>query len=121
MRPSGLGPAGGTLGIACKKVYSEQNFEKTLSQAVKQVKDFEIGIVAINIDDVTPADTVLNVRNHQEMNRKLQGLCEGFLQRHERHLRKYLSKERLVAALISIQSPTWSRARPPDAEGGDRM
>ncbi|OGA15167.1 MAG: hypothetical protein A3I63_08055 [Betaproteobacteria bacterium RIFCSPLOWO2_02_FULL_66_14] len=93
---------GGTLGIACKKVYSEKNFEKTLSQAVKQVKDFEIGIVAINIDDVTPADTVLNVRNHQEMNRKLHGLCEEFLQRHERHLRQYLNKERLVAALVSI-------------------
>lgn len=93
---------GGTLGIACKKVYSEENFEKTLSQAVRQVKDFEIGIVAINIDDVTPADTVLNARNHREMNRKLRGFCEAFLERHERHLRKYLSKERLVAALVSI-------------------
>ena len=93
---------GGTLGVACKKVYSEENFEKTLSEAVKQVKDFEIGVVAINIDDVTPAHTVLKVRNHQEMDKRLQGLCAEFLQRHERHLRKYLSKERLVAALVSI-------------------
>lgn len=94
--------SGGKLGVACKKVYSEENFEKTLSQAVKQVRGFEIGIVAINIDDVTPPDMVLKVQNKQQLDRRLQGLCEGFLQRHERHLRKYLSQERLVAALVSV-------------------
>jgi len=92
----------GVLGIACKKVYSEANFEKTLSQAAQQVKDHDIGIVAVNIDDVTPADTVLRVNHIQEANQLLITQCEQFLERHERHFRKYLSQERLVAALVSI-------------------
>lgn len=94
--------AGGSLGVACKKVYSEANIEKTLSNAAKQVKDFEIGIVAMNVDDLTPADTVLAVNDQQEMNEILRTHCEEFLQRHERHLRRYLSQQRLVAALVSI-------------------
>jgi hypothetical protein len=94
--------SGGALGIACKKIYSERNVEKVLSQAVRQVKDFEVGIAALNIDDLTPADTVLRVNTEAEMARLLQQPCEEFLQRHERHFRKYLSKGRLVAALVSI-------------------
>ncbi len=36
------------VGIACKKIYSEKNFEKVLSEAVGQVEDhFDIGVVAI--------------------------------------------------------------------------
>jgi hypothetical protein len=92
----------GNLGIACKKIYSEKNVEKTLSQAVEQVEDFEVGVVAMNIDDLTPADTVLRVSNQREMDSILQRHSAEFLQRHERHFRKYLSKGRLVAALVSV-------------------
>ena len=93
----------GVLGIACKKIYSEANIEKTLSQAVQQVKDYEIGVVAMNIDDMIPAGKVLAVDTPREANRRLLVECEKFLKRHEKRFRKYLSKERLGAALISVR------------------
>ncbi len=95
--------SGKTLGIACKKIFSENNVEKVLSEAVNQVKDcYDVGVVAINIDDLTPGNMVLKVNTEREMAHLLQDVCAKFLSRHERHFRKYLSTGRLVAALVAV-------------------
>lgn len=95
--------SGGRLGIACKKLYSENNVEKVLSEAVGQVEgNFDVGVVAISLDDLTPGDTVLRVRNKGELDRILHGHNDEFLKRHERHFRKYLASGRLVSALVSV-------------------
>lgn len=94
---------GGTLAIACKKIYSENNVEKVLSEAVGQVEgEFDVGVVAISLDELIPPETVLRVRNKAEMDRFLHAHTDGFLARHERHFRKYLSSGRLVSALVSV-------------------
>jgi hypothetical protein len=91
------------LGIACKKIYSEKNVEKVLSEAVSQVEgDFNVGVVAMNLDESTPAEHVLKVRTEREMAEMLQAECQAFVKRHERHFRKYLSTGRLIAALVSV-------------------
>ena len=91
------------VGIACKKIYSEKNVEKVLSEAVSQVEDhFDVGIVAINLDDLTPPDTVLRARDEAEMYHMLNEHNDAFITRHERHFRKYLSTGRLVSALVSV-------------------
>ena len=95
--------AGGTLGIACKKIYSENNVEKVLSEAVGQVEaDFSVGVVALNLDELIPPETVLRVKNKAEMDRFLHKHTDQFVARHERHFRKYLSSGRLVSALVSV-------------------
>ena len=95
--------SGGTLGISCKKIYSENNVEKTLSEAVEQVEaDFDVGVVALNLDDLTPPDTILRIRNKTEMDGFLQRHTDEFIARHERHFRKYLASGRIVSALISV-------------------
>lgn len=95
--------AGGTLAIACKKIYSENNVEKVLSEAVAQVEtNFDVGVVALNLDELTPPETVLRVRNKAEMDRFLHKHTDEFIARHERHFRKYLSSGRLVSALVSV-------------------
>jgi hypothetical protein len=95
--------AGGTLGIACKKIYSESNVEKVLSEAVGQVEtEFSVGVVAFSLDELIPPDTVLRARNKSEMNRLLDKHTDEFVARHERHFRKYLSSGRLVSALVSV-------------------
>lgn len=95
--------SGGTLGVSCKKIYSEKNVEKVLSEAVAQVEaDFDVGVVALNLDDLTPPDTILRVRNKTEMDSFLQKHTDDFLARHERHFRKYLASGRLVSALVSV-------------------
>jgi hypothetical protein len=95
--------SGGTLGISCKKIYSENNVEKVLSEAVGQVEaNFDVGVVALNLDDLTPPDTILRVRNKTEMDGFLQRHTDEFIARHERHFRKYLASGRIVSALISV-------------------
>lgn len=95
--------AGGTLAIACKKIYSENNVEKVLSEAVSQVEiDFDVGVVALSLDELIPPEAVLRVRNKAELDRFLHTHTDEFIARHERHLRKYLSSGRLVSALVSV-------------------
>ena len=90
------------IGIACKKLYSEKHVQNVLSEAVHQIEDsFEIGIVALNLDDFTPADKVLKSSHAQGMTEKLLNLNADFIQKHERHLRKYLVSGRLIASIVS--------------------
>ena len=94
---------GGTLGVACKKIYSEKNVEKVLSEAVSQVEgDFNVGVVALSLDELIPPQKVLKVRNKMEMDRILHKFTDDFVMRRERHLRKHLSTGRLVSALVSV-------------------
>ncbi len=93
---------GSHIGIACKKIYSEKHVQNVLSQAVCQIeKEFEFGIVAINIDDLLPADTILNENTRNAVSERLFQHNGEFIERHDRHFRKYLSKERLISAIIS--------------------
>ena len=101
----------GQLGVACKKIYSENNIEKTLSVAVSQVKDFDVGLVALNLDELLPSDAVAKARSQRDLAHMLQAPLGEFLQRHDRHFRKYLSRERIIAAVVVIHSiadmPFW--------------
>jgi hypothetical protein len=93
----------GRAGIACKKIYSETNFEKVISGAVGQVAaGFDAGIVAFNIDDLTPPGTVLRARSREEVTRFLANRVNAFIQRHRRHFYKYLSRGRVVSAIVSL-------------------
>ena len=96
---------GGRIAIACKKIYSERNLEKNLSEAVGQVEgDYDVGIVAMNLDALVPAGQFLRTRTEREMANRLQGMNADFLRRHDRHLTKYLSTGRLICALVSIHA-----------------
>jgi hypothetical protein len=90
------------LGIACKKLYSERHVQNVLSQAVAQIEsNFDFGIVAVNIDDLLPANQILRTPTQKAMAQHVNGLNNRFLQSHERHFRKYLSSGRLISAFIS--------------------
>jgi len=90
------------IGIACKKLYSEGHVQNVLSQAVKQIeKEFDFGIVAINLDDLLPEDVVLKRGSSEAVSKRLLEINERFLRVHERHFRKYLSKGRLISAIVS--------------------
>lgn len=90
------------VGIACKKFYSENNVSKVLSQAIAQFEsDFDFGIVAVNLDDLTPANTILKAESLDQMSELISQHNYSFIQRHERHLRKYLEPGRAIAALVS--------------------
>jgi len=93
---------GARVGIACKKFYSENNVSKVLSQAIAQFdSDFDFGIVAVNLDDLTPVNTILKAASLDKMSELISQHNYSFIQRHERHLRKYLEPGRAIAALVS--------------------
>jgi hypothetical protein len=90
------------IGIACKKFYSEKHVQNILSEAVGQIEEsFDYGIVALNLDDLVPANQILRTPNQQTMGEFVNDLNVDFLRRHERHFRKYLSSARLLSALVS--------------------
>jgi hypothetical protein len=93
---------GPSIGVACKKLYSESNVSKVLSQAVAQIeKGFDFGIVALNIDDLLPPNALLKAPTLEKMSATLTGRIDDFLSTHERHLRRYLEPGRAMSALIS--------------------
>ena len=93
---------GARVGIACKKLYSENNVEKVLSEAVGQIEAaFDYGIVAVNLDDLILPDKILKARNQEEMGKILRDLNLAFLNRHKRHFKKYLAPGRLLSAIVS--------------------
>jgi hypothetical protein len=90
------------LAVACKKLYSTKNVEKVLSEAVAQIEpNFEFGIVALNIDDLVPANQLLQTPTHESADNFVTELNNSFLRKHERHFRKYLASGRILSALIS--------------------
>tara|TARA_B100001063_G_scaffold131134_1_gene122577 strand:- start:6576 stop:7424 length:849 start_codon:yes stop_codon:yes gene_type:complete len=94
--------ADGDVGIACKKVTSNNNLEKQLSKGVKQIKlnGFLFGIVAINIDNLTPEGSILKQDTVKMALDKLHDLNMGFIKKNERHFLKYLKESRLIAVII---------------------
>lgn len=91
------------VGVACKKIYSERNVSKVLSQAVSQVEgSFDFGIVALNLDDLTPRNAILKKPSPTHAKQTLDDFNGSFLQTNERQFRRYLSPPgRIIAAAIS--------------------
>lgn len=90
------------VAIACKKIYSEKHVQNILSEAVRQINREQMrGLVALNIDETGPVGKVLCGHTAADACEALHRQNMEFMGRHERHLRKYLSAERLLGALIS--------------------
>lgn len=93
---------GATLGVACKKLYSEKNVEKVLSNGVAQIEtEFEYGIVALNLDDLLQRKKIYIRDDHERLARDIDDFNLDFMRRHERFFRKYLSQGRVLSAFVS--------------------
>ena len=98
---------GNRVGIACKKIYSERGVEKVISNAVHQIKccgDF--GIVALNLDDLLPANPHLQYGSIIQVATKLHEMQVDFAHRHNRYIRKYLASGRAIAVWFSMSMLT---------------
>lgn len=94
--------SGVTLGLACKKLYTEKNVEKVLSGGVAQIeREFEYGIVALNLDDLLQRKKVVVQRDYDMLGRSINNFNLEFMRRHERHFRKYLTEGRILSAFVS--------------------
>jgi hypothetical protein len=90
------------IGIACKKIYSEKNIAKTLSNAVSQIEvDFSMGIIAINLDDLVPESCFFKTNSREDRLLELSIINASFIKRNDRHFRKYLESGRAMAVIVS--------------------
>lgn len=90
------------IAIACKKLYSDKHIQNVLSEAVQQIESsFDLGIVALNLDDLVPANSTLEAQTLYLAERKLIEMNNSFLARHDRHFRKYLASGRLLSVFVS--------------------
>lgn len=105
---------GARIGIACKKFYSEANVAKVLSQAISQIeRAYDFGIVAVNLDDLLPEDHLVDAPTFEGVSAILEGRLMNFMQKHERHLRRYLEPGRAMTALVSCAALADVRAEKP--------
>jgi hypothetical protein len=75
-----------------------------LSEAVAQIEPtFDIGVVALNIDELVPARSLLRALDEGAMSRRISDLNLRFINSHDRHFRKYLASGRAVCALVSTR------------------
>ena len=71
-------------GIACKKVYSDASVGKQFSKGLKQLVPYSgAGVVAFNLDDLTPERSLLRAANRRDASDHLHGLNIGFMERHQ--------------------------------------
>jgi len=92
----------GNVGIACKKIVSEKNFENLLSKGVKQIKanGFIFGIVAINIDNLLPEKTILNADTISQASDILHEENMRFINKYSSKFFKYLKDNRIISVLV---------------------
>lgn len=92
----------GNVGIACKKIISENNFKKQLSIGVKQIKDnnFIFGIVAINIDNLLPEKTILNADTFNQALDILHNKNMEFINKYSGKFSKYLKDNKIISVLV---------------------
>jgi hypothetical protein len=90
------------IGVACKKIYSEENVESTLSNEVSQIESsFELGMVAVNLDDLLPPNQIRVATSDEALSKSLSTDNFAFLDRHQRHFRKYLSSNRILGVMAA--------------------
>lgn len=92
----------GTFPIACKKIYSSKNVARQLSAAVKQLEPFDgAGIVAVNIDDLVPGDSILRSATYAQMAQFIDAENVRFISSCHQPIQKYFGSGRLSAIAVS--------------------
>lgn len=95
------------VGVACKKLYSAANFSKVLSGAVDQIRrSLKLGLVAVNIDDLVPANSILKAPTEDVAANMLNTRVSEFMVEQERYLRRYIEPGRAIAVLVSCAALT---------------
>lgn len=94
--------AGSPFPIACKKVYSEKGVEAQMRKGVKQLAGRGAGgLVALNIDDLVPDDTILRSYDPRQAFDFLNNINLSFIERHRMTLQRFVSDGRCDGIYVS--------------------
>lgn len=92
----------GEYSIACKKIYSEKNVIGRLRSGVDQVaRSKKKGIVAFNLDDLTPGDSILAKGDMESSMRRVSYFNAEFISRYRDEFQEYVKKKKIDGILVS--------------------
>ncbi|WP_314435469.1 hypothetical protein [Massilia timonae] len=91
-----------SYGLACKKIYSEKGVEAQVRKGVEQLKKSgRPGLIAINLDELVPRDSILGGPSRDGAARFLSDFNKDFLSRHMRKVARYIIQGRCDGLLVS--------------------
>lgn len=94
--------SGSPFPIACKKIYSEKGVEAQMRKGVKQLVGQGCGgLVALNIDDLVPDDTILRSSDRHEASNFLNQFNHDFVERHRLTLQRFVKDGRCDGIFVS--------------------
>lgn len=92
----------GPCPIACKKVYSEKNFEVQIRKGAQQVANAGGGgLVAVNLDDLVPEDALLQSATPSSASEFLAIFNQAFINRHQSKIQRFIVDRRCIGFLVS--------------------
>lgn len=92
----------GDYGFACKKVYGENGVASQLRKGCKQLSSMGgPGVVAFNLDDLTPERSLLVQPTRQVANDHLHALNIAFMQRHQKEFQDAVMAGKCDGVLLS--------------------
>lgn len=88
--------------VACKKIYSEKGVEAQMRKGVKQLTKFGVpGLVAFNIDDLTPEHSIFISIDARVAGDHLANMNRDFIDRHRRVFDRYVADGRCHGVLVT--------------------
>lgn len=92
----------GSYPIACKKVYSERGIESQVRKGAKQLERHgSPGLVAINFDDLAPANALLRSQSQINASDFLAKFNHDVIDRNQAHLQRFIVDGRCDGLLVS--------------------
>lgn len=92
----------GDYPIACKKIWSENGVEKQVSKGAKQLQPLgNGGIIALNLDDLTPAGHLVAQPDKTSAKQFLNDFNMQFINRHRNVLQRAIMDEKCDGFIIS--------------------
>ncbi|WP_155651199.1 hypothetical protein [Burkholderia stagnalis] len=89
--------------IACKKIYSEKNLDRTLAKGASQIaKSGNHGIVALNIEDLVPTEQLRVCRTTGELLEIGRSTAAAFCTRNASKLRKLVDLGKVDGYLVAL-------------------
>lgn len=93
----------GPYAIACKKLYSEKGLEKVLQTGANQIKRSGFkGIVALNIEDLIPLDSLRVLNTTTELLAAARACAAEFVERNFERMQKFVYQGKLDAILVAL-------------------
>lgn len=97
-----LGVKLGEYAIACKKVYSIDNVQKSFKHGCTQLKTHgRPGVIAFNLDDLSPENSVLKFATERELRQRLDEMNHEFIRVNERHFSSMVKRGDCDGVLVS--------------------